>query len=91
MTDDFIQPRKHITQAQLDAQRRKGWPDFHPEDVCHRCGGTNISWSTDSADWNRVMRPKGETGRWAEIICPTCFVELAGRPHVVIVINRRPE
>jgi hypothetical protein len=52
--------------------------DCHPEDYCHRCGGPNISWYTPSGVWNPVMRPEGESGKWSEIICPQCFVELAG-------------
>ena len=84
---DFIQPRARITQAELDAQKRAGWIAFHPETYCHRCGGPNISWHVDSETWNRVMRPDGETGRWSEIICPTCFVELAGFPHVELNID----
>jgi len=87
MSEDFIQPRPGITQAQLDAQKRKGWTGFHPEDYCHRCGGPNISWHTDSETWNRVMRPNGETGRWGEIICPICFVELAGFPHAELKVE----
>jgi hypothetical protein len=87
MTDDFIQPKVRITQAELDSQRRKGWPDFHPEDFCHRCGGPNISWSVDSEAWNSVMRPVCETGRWSEIICPICFVELAGGVHCQVTVD----
>lgn len=86
---DFIQPHLRITQAELDAQRRKGWTDFHPEAFCHRCGGPNVSWHVDSETWNAVMRPAGETGRWGEIICPVCFVELAGSPHAVITVDLR--
>jgi hypothetical protein len=85
--EDFVQPNRRITQAELDAQARKGWTEFHPEEFCHRCGGPNISWHVDSQAWNRVMRPDGETGRWAEIICPLCFVELAGDPHVEIQVS----
>jgi hypothetical protein len=88
---DFIQPWPRIHQAQLDAARRNGWVDFHPEHFCHRCGNRNISWHVDSAVWNRVMRPNGEDGRWGEIICPTCFVDLAGEPHVELVLPDLPE
>jgi hypothetical protein len=87
MTGDFIQPRACITQAELDAQEVKGWIAFHPETYCHRCGGPNISWHVASETWNRVMRPNGETGRWGEIVCPICFVELAGFPHAELIIQ----
>lgn len=51
----------------------------HPEDYCHRCDGPNISWFTPGAVWDPVMRPDGDgTWKWEEIICPPCFVELAG-------------
>jgi hypothetical protein len=66
--------------ALRDRQRRDGWPDIHPEDYCHRCGGPNVSWFVDSPVWNAVMRPDGPDSpwRWQEIICPPCFIELAG-------------
>ena len=51
----------------------------HPEEYCHRCGGPNISWFTPGAVWDPVMRPvPGAPWKWHEIICPLCFVELAG-------------
>lgn len=68
-----------IDHADLDAQRAKGWTDFHPEDFCHRCGHPNVSWYIDSLTWNQVMRGGDEWawGAWAEIICIPCFIELA--------------
>lgn len=60
--------------------------DTHPEDYCHKCGGPNISWHVDSADWNRVMRTNG-VEESNEIICPLCFVQAAGNPHVELVIR----
>lgn len=49
----------------------------HPEEFCHRCLGSNLSWHIDSAVWNAVMRPAGqEEWLWSEIICPQCFAEL---------------
>lgn len=68
------------TQADFDHQRANGWPDFHPEDYCHRCGMPNICWGTPAEVWNPVMRPEGHDTRtwlWNEIICPICFVQLA--------------
>lgn len=74
----FIQPQRRITQAELDAQRRKGWPDFHPEDFCHRCGGPNTTWWVANDVWDYVMRPGGAWEQWNGIICPSCFGEMAG-------------
>jgi len=70
-----------VTLGQIDEQRAKGWPDFHPEDYCHRCGHPNMCWFISSEFWNPVMRPTWHattTWRWNEIICPQCFAELAG-------------
>lgn len=58
----------------IDEQRRKGWPDFHPEHYCHRCGHKNVSWYTDAATWNQVVL-KGDP--WNGIICIPCFIGLA--------------
>jgi hypothetical protein len=71
-----------VTAEQISEQRAKGWPDFHPEDFCHRCGHPNMCWFIASEIWNPVMRPAGRdttTWLWNEIICPQCFAELAGR------------
>ena len=59
-------------------EREAGWPNMQPEDFCHRCGGRNISWWTDSDVWNLIMRPDGPGSPWLwnEIICPQCFAEL---------------
>lgn len=73
---------QHVDPVLIDAQRERGWPDFHPEDFCHRCGNRNLSWHVDADTWNTVMRggdPAG-WGDWQEIICPPCFTELA-EPH----------
>jgi len=68
-----------VDAADIAAQRDSGWPDFHPEDFCHRCGCPNVSWHIESRVWNVVMR--GGTsdgwGNWQEIICIPCFSELA--------------
>jgi hypothetical protein len=61
--------------AEIDRQRELGWPDFHPEDFCHRCGGRNVCWYAPSPLWNIVMSYPHE--RWNGIICPQCFMELA--------------
>jgi len=71
-----------VDAADFAAQRDSGWPDFHPEDFCHRCGCQNVSWYIDSDEWNPVMRPFGATTeRWQEIICIPCFIELAQRHY----------
>jgi len=64
-----------VTINEIDAQRELGWPDFHPEDFCHRCGNRNISWSVDSDRFNVAMG-RHYTHRWNGIICIACFVEL---------------
>lgn len=71
---------ERVSLDELDAQRAKGWPDFHPEDYCHRCGNASESWATPAEVWDPVMRGGDHNGwgRWQEIICIPCFVELAG-------------
>lgn len=51
----------------IHAQRAAGWPDFHPEDYCHRCGRRNPLWF--SPEW--VELTGGDSG----ILCPPCFAE----------------
>lgn len=62
--------------AHVAAQRAKGWTDFHPETICHRCGGVNVpSWWVDSDRFNLAMGP--HVGhQWNGIVCPGCFVVL---------------
>lgn len=67
---------QRVDLAEIDVQRGKGWPDFHPEDYCHRCGGRNVySWHAPNEVWNRLA----ETGLLpsSEIVCPQCFTDLA--------------
>lgn len=60
-----------VDPQEIVEQRAKGWPGFHPEDFCHRCGQRNVqAWHADSREWNRV-EPVGAT-----ILCPQCFTEL---------------
>lgn len=78
-SEDYPGRFRTVDEADLAAQRAAGWPDFHPEDFCHRCGNPNVSWYIDSAVWNPVMR-NGQSdgfGRWQEIVCIPCFVEVA--------------
>jgi ribosomal protein L40E len=66
-------PAESVTLVEINRQRSIGWPDFHPEDYCHRCGARNVSsWAVDADEW----RTAGIDGRWNEIICPQCFAEL---------------
>lgn len=47
---------------------RLGWPDFHPETFCHRCGRRNIrAWF--SPEWPSLV------GSHAGILCPVCFAD----------------
>lgn len=56
----------------------------HPENHCNRCGGKNVPWSAPSPLWNQVMRGGDINGEWQhdEIICPTCFADLAEQAGV---------
>lgn len=58
-----------VTLSEIEQQRQKGWPDFHPEDYCHDCGARNLtSWYVDSDRFNLAM------GSDRGIVCPQCFV-----------------
>jgi hypothetical protein len=64
-----------VTLDEIDDQRGRGWPDFHPEDYCHRCGGRNIpSWFVDSDRFNAAFGSSSEHP-YQGIVCPGCFVE----------------
>lgn len=54
-------------------------PTAHPEDTCERCGRPNARWFAPSPLWNDAVRaPQGKDYKdW--IICPICFIELAGK------------
>lgn len=68
--------RPRVGLSEIDEQRAKGWPDFHPEDFCHRCGNRNVSsWYAPGELWNAVMG--GVADEWNGIVCPPCFTELA--------------
>lgn len=64
-----------VSPAEIDQQRDQGWPDFHPEDYCHRCGAPNPSWSVDALRFNAAMGPSESHG-WEGIVCIGCFVQL---------------
>jgi hypothetical protein len=74
MTQDADYVR--VTPFEIASQRAAGWPDFHPEDYCHRCGCRNPIWYADSQLWNEVMGGDRDE-EVAGIVCPTCFADLA--------------
>jgi hypothetical protein len=63
-----------VLPEEIVRQRAAGWPDFHPETFCHRCGRRNPCWSVDSEEWGKAVagRDRGDL----EILCPSCFVLL---------------
>ena len=65
-----------VTMQEIVEQRALGWPDFHPEDYCHRCGIGNISWWIDSDRFNTAMGGLPDGHAWNGIVCIQCFVEL---------------
>lgn len=70
MTSERIDP------ALILAQRAAGWPDFHPEDYCHRCGVRNPRWFTDRETWlDATSAWAAQTGREG-ICCPLCLAEM---------------
>lgn len=62
-------------QEMLAAQREAGWPDMHPESLCHRCGNPNPTWHTDTATWFTATFERLDRGVMG-ICCPTCLAEL---------------
>jgi hypothetical protein len=63
-----------VTPQQIEEQRAKGWPDFHPETYCHRCGRRNVqSWTAPSNLWNEAVGSEGD------IICPPCLDQMSAR------------
>lgn len=73
-----IERRMVVSLPEIAEQRERNWPDFHPEDYCHRCGGRNVkSWHAPSPVWNAVMEYVGGDEQWNGIICPQCLAELA--------------
>ena len=65
-----------VSPAAIESQRSLGWPDFHPEDFCHRCGTRNPLWFTDRETWIAATAQwAADTGREG-ICCPKCFVEM---------------
>lgn len=85
-------PPYRIVLDEIDNQRTQGWPDFHPEDYCHKCGAHNApmwcatrdAWMTATAEWSE------ETGREG-ICCVACFArmheEATGKRNVWMVVT----
>lgn len=66
----------HVDLIEIATQRKLGWPDFDPEDYCHRCGNRNCVWWTDSDRFNLALGSHGVDPEWQGILCPPCFIEL---------------
>lgn len=64
--------RDAISPALIVEQREKGWPDLHPEDYCHQCGGPNVCWWVSGPEWERATASL-ERGVLT-VLCPQCFV-----------------
>lgn len=72
---------RSVLRHEIDDQRARGWPDFHPEDYCHRCGQRNVhAWHIDSDVWNSVVGGAVDA-EWQGIMCPQCFTELYEAKH----------
>lgn len=67
-------------------------PDLgEPEAHCERCGGRNAKcWHSPSPFWNAVMRDQDTGIDIHDIVCPTCFVELAEAKGIVANWCLRP-
>lgn len=65
---------RSIDPAEIVRQRALGWPDFHPEEFCHQCGGRNVrSWFTQLDLWNAATTHVDRHD--LAILCPQCFTE----------------
>lgn len=88
--------KMRVEPDEIIRQRELGWPDFHPEDFCHRCGAKNPSWYASADSWIEATSGWAkQTGREG-ICCPLCFLELyeettgeRGFLHVTPVRARR--
>lgn len=68
-----------VHREEIARQRLLGWPDFHPEAYCHKCGHRNIrAWF--SPEWVQL------TGTNSGILCPACFADLD--PEAIWCVTR---
>jgi hypothetical protein len=79
---DWVQA---VLPEEIGRQRAMGWPDFHPEDFCHRCGRRNPVWSGDLRDWRIAteQRPRGVL----DILCPSWIRDAAERGVVKLPLG----
>jgi hypothetical protein len=60
-----------VTLDAIADQRARNWPDFHPEDFCHRCGHRNAySWAVHNDYWEAIPVEQRPT---SDIMCISCF------------------
>lgn len=56
-------------ELQLERQLKTLQGDtLHPENMCERCGGRNITWHTDDDLWNKYSNG-------TSVLCPICFAK----------------
>lgn len=84
MSDSAPRWVEAVTPSEIVRQRVVGWPDFQPEDFCHRCGRRNPVWWVDSEHWNRAT--DGSERGVVEILCPSCFAAAWERATGLLVI-----
>ena len=65
-----------VLPEEIVRQRQLGWPDFHPEDFCHRCGRRNPIWWTEQAVWLAATLERANQTGHEGIFCPSCFTDL---------------
>ncbi|MFI7678540.1 hypothetical protein [Actinophytocola sp. NPDC049390] len=68
-----------VLPEEIGRQRTASWPDFHPEDFCHRCGRRNPVWYVDAELWNKGTAERRATTGFDSVLCPSCFVEMYER------------
>lgn len=64
----------YIERPEVTAEREAGWVNFHPEDICHACGGDNPRWHADPEQWYQAMDVRDTDA--GGIVCPNCFIAL---------------
>lgn len=64
-----------VTLEYIEAQRIANFPDMHPEDYCHRCGGRNVTWYAPQDIWQEAVKYQLQRGI-SGICCPSCLVQM---------------